>query len=189
MTGTVGAIILAAGFSDRFGSIKLNAELDGGKTIFKQTLERISAALPTRIVVTRSEVAPLLAGVPIEVFEHAELGMGATLAFGVNLAQDWDGCLICLADMPFIKTSSYQQIAEQVNPDTIVIPTYQSKAGNPVGFGREFFKQLRELSGDAGGRPVIQRNQAAVTRLPVDDAAILQDIDTPEDLSRYSSPS
>ena len=191
MTGTVGAIILAAGFSNRFGAIKLNAQLASDKTVFEQTLERIKLAIPARVIVTRPEVAALLSdcGEPVRVFEQAEQGMGATLAFGVNLARDWDGYLICLADMPFVETSSYQQIAEQLNPDSIVIPAYQSQTGNPVGFGRHFFDQLTELSGDAGARSVIQQNQAAVTRLALDDPGILHDIDTPEDLMRYSDSS
>ena len=137
MTQSVTAIILAAGFSTRFGSLKLCANLDNGLSVFAQTLERVSAALPHPIVVTRPEVAPLLAefGAHIEVFEGADQGMGATLAHSIGLASDSAGCLICLADMPFIAVSTYQQISRQLSSNNIIIPSYHSKPGNPVAFG------------------------------------------------------
>lgn len=189
MKGITGAIVLAAGFSNRFGSVKLCAELANGNSIFGQTLERISAAVPDVLIVTRPDILPLLpqCDFPIEVFDEAELGMGATLAYAASLIKDWEGCLVCLADMPFIEVSTYQQLAAQLSPDSIIVPTHLSKAGNPVGFGSDFFSQLRQLTGDAGGRSIIQSNPDAVTRLEVTDAAVLHDIDTPEDLTRYQA--
>ena len=85
MTKPIGAIVLAAGFSSRFGSSKLLAHLSNGKSIFQQTVERIAEVFPDRLVVTRPEMAAqlqsLAQGTSILSFEHAEQGMGATLAF------------------------------------------------------------------------------------------------------------
>jgi CTP:molybdopterin cytidylyltransferase MocA len=53
-----------------------------------------------------------------------------------------------------------------------------------VGFGRDFFPALRAVKGDTGGRDLVRANRERVQLLPVGDAAILQDIDTPEDLAR-----
>ena len=115
MTKPIGAIVLAAGFSSRFGSSKLLAHLSNGKSIFQQTVERIAGVFPDRLVVTRPEMAAqlqsLVQGTSILSFEHAEQGMGATLAFAAQQIGDWDGCLVCLGDMPFIETSTYRRIA------------------------------------------------------------------------------
>lgn len=190
MADTIGAIVLAAGFSSRFGSSKLLAELDNGKTVFQQTLENIRSSIPCVVVVSRSEVAPLLSQYSsnIAVFDQAEQGMGASLSFAAKQIEDWLGCLVCLADMPFIKPGTYRDIAAQLTAGRIIIPTYQSHAGNPVAFGKDYFNQLRQLQGDSGGKSIIINNPGSVFEFAVEDPGILQDIDTQSDLSRYQSP-
>ena len=189
MTDTIGAIILAAGYSKRYGSIKLCAKLANGNTVLGQTIQRINAAVSATIVITQPDVAPRLAGLgtDIKVFHQAQHGMGATLAYGIGLVTDWDACLVCLGDMPFIKSATYRQIVSCLTSKSSVNPNYQSRTGNPVGFRPQFFEQLQQLSGDTGARSVIQNNQKSVIDVPVDDAAILHDIDTPADLSRYQA--
>ena len=189
MTKPIGAIVLAAGFSKRFGDSKLLAQLHNGNTVVQQTLERIAEVFPHRIVVTRPELMPqllpLAPGTSFLAFEHAGQGMGATLAFAAQHLGDWRACLVCLGDMPFIEASTYRLIAEQVEEDSIVIPVLDSKIGNPVAFGSAYFDELVKLEGDTGGRKLTTLHQNAVRELSVDDPGVLQDIDTPEDLARY----
>ena len=189
MTKEVGALILAAGFSKRFGGIKLDAKLNNGSTVFSQTLSRISVAIPNYKVVTRPDLIDVLSPTEpnLNAFEFAEQGIGASLAFGIGLVNNWHACLVCLADMPFIEIETYRSLASQLNQDNIVIPFHQKQAGNPVGFGRHFYSDLRNLSGDAGGRPVVKENQNAVVAFDAEDAAVLYDIDTPADLDKYQS--
>ncbi len=191
MADKVGAIILAAGFSNRYGSIKLCAELDNGVTVFEQTLSRIRSAIPNYKVITRPELAELLSPYEsdLHIYNEAEKGMGSTLAYGIGLAAEWDACLICLADMPFIQADSYRLIADQLQSDNIIIPMYKALAGNPVGFGNEYFAELTQLSGDSGGRPVAQAHTEKILRVAIDDPAILYDIDTPADLQKYQKRS
>ena len=189
MTKPIGAIVLAAGFSSRFGSSKLLAGLSSGKTVFQQTVERIAEAFPELLVVTRPEMVTALQklaqGTSILGFEHADQGMGATLAFAAQQIGDWDGCVVCLGDMPFIETSTYSLIAELVTVDSIVTPTFDSKIGNPVAFGKNLYTDLEALTGDSGGRRLTSMYPQAVRELRVSDPGILQDIDTPEELTLY----
>ena len=191
MTKPIGAIVLAAGFSSRFGSSKLLAHLSNGKSIFQQTVERIAEVFPARLVVTRPEMAAqlqsLAQGTSILSFEHAEQGMGATLAFAAQQIGDWDGCLVCLGDMPFIETSTYRRIADNITADSIVTPTFNSKMGNPAAFGKNFFTDLGALTGDTGGRKLTSIYPQAVRELQVSDPGILQDIDTLEELALYQN--
>lgn len=189
MKEEVGAIILAAGFSTRFGSIKLSAELSNGATIFEQTINRIRSVIPNYKVVTRPELVEQISPYETDlyIFKGAEKGMGASLAYGIKLANSWKACLICLADMPFIQADTYRIIANHLDENSIIIPIHAQKNGNPVGFGNKFFKELKSLSGDSGGRLIIQANKHAVVKHMIDDAAILYDIDTPEDLERLQS--
>jgi molybdenum cofactor cytidylyltransferase len=189
MTKPVGAIVLAAGFSSRFGSSKLLAGLSGGKRVFQQTVERIAEAFPERFVITRPEMVAALQelaqGTSILSFEHADQGMGATLAFAAQQIGDWDGCVVCLGDMPFIETSTYRRIAELVTAGSIVTPTFNSKMGNPVAFGKNLYTDLEALTGDSGGRKLTSMYPQAVRELQVSDPGILNDIDTPEELAFY----
>ncbi|MBM88998.1 MAG: hypothetical protein CMQ41_11540 [Gammaproteobacteria bacterium] len=189
MTHEVGAIILAAGFSNRFGSTKLTAKLYNGATVFEQTLKRVRSAIPNYAVVTRPVLSEKLKPYEdnLNIFENAEMGMGASLAYGIKLANSWNACLVCLADMPFIQIETYSAIANELRGNNIVIPVHKKKIGNPVGFGKNFFADLMNLSGDSGGRTIIQANQNAIVRLATDDSAILQDIDTQADLEKYQA--
>lgn len=185
-SGTV-ALVLAAGFSNRFGSIKLSAVLENGTTVFEQTLRNIELAIANVIVVTRPELVEEL--IPhcdsLQIFDKAEQGMGATLAYGIGLAQEWESCLVCLADMPFIKPQSYRELAQSLTRDTIVQPCYGDQPANPVGFGQQFYAELMALKGDSGGRPILQAHASAVQRIKLDDPGLVADIDTPEELARF----
>lgn len=189
-TKQVGVIVLAAGFSRRFGAIKLNAKLNNGTTVIGQTLSRIRAATGNVIVVTRPELLTLVLenggdALTTLICPDSDKGMGHTLAFGVKHIEGWAGCLVCLADMPFISSATYKTLLTQVNTETIMVPEYKQQRGNPVGFGAKWFEQLANSSGDVGARELMKQEQAHITRVAIDDPAILQDIDTPEDLLRY----
>jgi molybdenum cofactor cytidylyltransferase len=186
----IGAVLLAAGFSNRFGSVKICARLNNNQTVLQQTLANISSSVPQITVVTRPELYPLIVNdcPDAKVFEDAEKGMGATLAYAMQLILEQgelDGCLVCLADMPFITPDTYRDICGAIRRDNIVVPYFAGRAGNPAGFGADYFEALSDLTGDRGGRLIIRQNPDAVRKLEVDDPAVLQDIDTPDDLSRF----
>lgn len=194
--GIKGALLLAAGFSRRFGGVKLRALLPDGSTVLQQTLARLYAATPNITVVTRddllTDVQQAVASlspqaqqdIQIEVCHNAHLGMGHTLAHGMRHLPTWDGVLICLADMPAIRTETYAGMLAALGPDDILIPLHEGHSGQPVGFGSRFFEDLRGSSGDIGGREVVKAHRGQVRHLTTADRGILQDIDTPEDLSR-----
>ena len=190
-TFTTGVILLAAGFSRRFGSSKLKARLPNGKTVFQQTLERIRGATDNILIVTRDELLDdlLQAGTPLAqtaVCPDAELGMGHTLACGIrHMPAHWDAVLVCLADMPFVETSTYATLLGALRPDVIVVPEHQGKRGNPVGFGGKWFTTLAQASGDSGGREVMKGNPDAILRVPVEDPAVHLDVDVPGDLGQH----
>ncbi|MBC54379.1 MAG: CTP--molybdopterin cytidylyltransferase [Gammaproteobacteria bacterium] len=188
---TTGAILLAAGFSRRFGSIKLNAVLSDGCTVFQHTSRLLSATVNEWVVVTRP--ALLDAGVlqrsgisqsQVVLCHDADMGMGHSLACGIRALPDhWDACLVCLADMPFIKSATLQQLQAMATPHRIIIPVFNQHRGHPICFGRDFFAELAHSQGDTGGRELIKRHADKVELVAVNDAGILQDIDTPEDLT------
>ena len=185
----VKALVLAAGSSKRFGSRKLIAKLPGGETVLRRTLNRIKLALPNVTVISSIELYSSISlsdnHGEIEIFADSHKGMGASLSHGIKLSQKSNACLVCLADMPFIQTSTYREIASKLTKNNIVVPVYKGKQGNPVGFGERFFRELASLSGDKGGRTLIEKYSDSTSYINVDDPTILYDIDTPEDLEKY----
>jgi molybdenum cofactor cytidylyltransferase len=64
-----------------------------------------------------------------------------------------------------------------------VAPFHQGKRGNPVLFDHSIWSEIEQIQGDAGPRAVIEKYQSSLMGVSVQEPAILQDIDTPEDWS------
>lgn len=192
----IGAIVLAAGSSRRFGADKRRASLPNGQLVVEQTTRKALEVFDDVLLVLRSEddaFASELVGrlnhPNLQTFcaPDSALGMGHSLASAAALINGWQAAFILLADMPFITTETLNQLRGEMlkatNDQTILIPAYQGESGQPVGFGNQYFEALRELSGDTGARHLIKQYQAHVSIIPVSDRGILQDIDTPADLT------
>ena len=194
-------ILLAAGFSRRFGSTnKLLQRLPDGRPIALASAENLIQSIPVSIAVLRpknKELAELLlnAGLNIAFCTENNQEMADSLATGISYSANFeaagdgfvnDGFVIALADMPFIQSKTILAVANKVvNGASIVIPTYQNQRGHPVGFSAKFRGDLENLQGDEGARSIIKRYANELELLPTDDAGILVDIDTPNDLSAY----
>lgn len=189
-------ILLAAGFSLRFGSTnKLLQCLPDGRPIALASAENLIKAIPVSIAVLRpknKDLTELLinAGLRIVFCREDDQEMADSLATGIRFSVNFeaanDGFVIALADMPYIQTETIVAVANKVaDGASIVIPTYQNQRGHPVGFSAKFRSELENLQGDEGARSIIQRYTDEHLLLPTDDAGILVDIDRPNDLSAY----
>ena len=189
-------ILLAAGFSLRFGlTNKLLQCLPDGRPIALASAENLIKAIPVSIAVLRpknKDLTELLinAGLRIVFCREDDQEMADSLATGIRFSVNFeaanDGFVIALADMPYIQTETIVAVANKVaDGASIVIPTYQNQRGHPVGFSAKFRSELENLQGDEGARSIIKRYTDEVVLLPTDDAGILVDIDTPNDLSAY----
>jgi len=187
-------ILLAAGFSRRFGSVdKLLQLLPDGRPIALASAEHLIQAIPDSIAVLRIEnkaLATLLINTGLKVIfcnEHEQEmadSLTATIRYSSSFEAAKDGFVITLADMPYIKPETIRAVANKVAEGaSIVMPTYQNQRGHPVGFSAKFRNELESLQGDEGARSIIKRYSNEVELLAIDDAGILADIDTPADLS------
>lgn len=184
----VAALMLAAGYSRRFGSDKRRQLLADGRSLLAASLALPCARLDEVWLVLRPDEAVAQLGLSdrVRLVQHPSTtqGMGHSLAAGIARLQaesSAQAVAIFLADMPLIRRDSLDALLAQASARNIVQPSYRGSRGHPVLIGRDFWPQLAALSGDAGARRVLQRNAEAVQIVELDDPGVLQDVDTRED--------
>jgi len=190
----VGVLLLAAGQSGRFGSDKRVARLPGGDTLLDATIAAVRDAGLPLLVCLRPDDDALAAqlrarGVDCVPCARAGEGMGGTLAEGVAHVRHWDGVLVALADMPWVRPATYRGVAAMLALAAIAVPVQGRRRGHPVGFRAELFAELAALGGDAGARRVLERHARQVFEAAVDDPGIHRDVDRATDLPPTPLPS
>jgi molybdenum cofactor cytidylyltransferase len=185
-TESIGIIMLAAGSGRRFGSDKRRAVMANGKTLLENTLENIPETFTSRVLVLKpgdEDLATLYSGSwQICFAENPDNGMSNSLASGIKMAADWQGALIALADMPFIKPETYSAVQDSLTEHDIIIPCIKGKRGNPVAFRQRYFQEILAQSGDRGARELLNQYAEHCHQLETGDKGILRDIDQPEGL-------
>lgn len=192
----IAVAILAAGKSKRSGSShKLLTTLNGVAVISK-TVDVVSSCFdqpPTVVTGHKAdEVTQTLNGqlCSTSYNEHYADGMGTSLSHAVQkIPADSDWLLVCLGDMPFIskKTFELMKSAAYATSATVIIPTFHGKQGHPVLWHKRHFVALTALSGDVGGKMILQSEDATIQEIPTDDPGILIDLDTPEMLNQFGA--
>jgi molybdenum cofactor cytidylyltransferase len=193
MAANIRGILLAAGYSTRFGSNKLLQPLppgspDAGVPIALASARHFVQALPESVAVIRPRAQKLGkilrdAGFNTVVCKNAAEGMGVSLAEGVRAASDAHGWVVALADMPYIRADTVRVVARALSEGAaIAAPSYRGERGHPVGFTRRFKDELSALRGDSGAREILNAHPDWVTLYEVDDPGVLRDIDEPSDL-------
>lgn len=185
----IGAVLLAAGSSRRFGSEKLLAPMPDGTPIAVAAASTLVSALPRVIAVVRPGADALAealraCGAEVAYCPDADQGMGNSLAWGVASAAEWDGWIVALADMPCVTPGSVQAVAAAVaGGAALAAPCYRGERGHPVCFGAGYRHALLGLSGDRGGRDLLAAAGERLRCIDCDDPGVLADIDTPADLA------
>lgn len=183
-------LIPAAGASRRMrGSDKLLELVDG-----QPQLRRVAAmALETgaRVLVTLPEGGLLNAArrnvltglrvtqIPVPDWHD---GMSASLRAGAREAGPVAGMMVLLPDMPSLTRTDLDGLIKTFASDPsrpVRAVTENGKGGHPVIFPHRLFQELTVLTGDRGGRVVLEGEKVRTHPLPGNRA--MEDLDTPED--------
>lgn len=187
----VGALLLAAGRSRRFGALKQLAPIDGMPMVARTAAVVRAAGLPA-LLVTGAGAEAVAAAVPDLPARHAAghaLGLAESLKAGLAAAPEgWSAALVVLADMPFVRPDTLARLAGALAAGTpAVVPVAGGRRGNPAGFARALWPRLLALEGDRGAGAIL--DELGVVEVPVTDSGIHRDVDRPADLSGPARPS
>jgi molybdenum cofactor cytidylyltransferase len=168
---------------------KLTTVVDG-KTVLRHAVDAAlrSRAAPVLVVTgDRAEaVRAALGDVGARFIHNPDFAEGLSSSLRVGLAavgDDADAVLVCLGDMPRVTSAHIDALIDAFDDgqrDLVHVPTHDGRRGNPVLFPLTWRKRLQELTGDQGARRLLEPSSCRF--VPMRDAGVLVDVDTPADL-------
>lgn len=181
------ALLLAAGFSRRYGSDK---RLAGTPPLILRTLASLTPYHDRVLVVLRQQdeaLRQLLAPTGV-LLTHVpqDGGLGDSLAHGIRTllasGRPVHSLLVALADMPHVSPATLHALQQAQHGRAIVRPVYQGQLGHPVSFPADLLPELATLSGERGAQRILDCHADRLTCLPQDEPGCVLDIDIPGDL-------
>jgi CTP:molybdopterin cytidylyltransferase MocA len=182
---TIDAILMASGFSRRFGSGNKLLQPVGGKPLALRALELV-CGLPfqtVHFVAADADVLRLGEGFPVRIHRNAnpERGQCESVRLG-TLASSAEHYIFFACDQPFLDAETVLSICGKAAPGKIVFPVYGGKPGSPNLFSKAFREELLALKDGENARAIKSRHPGALIRVPAAGGRALADIDTYEDL-------
>jgi molybdenum cofactor cytidylyltransferase len=195
------AIILAAGSSSRMGAGQHKLLLPlGDRPVLAHVIEATLASHARPIIIVlghraaqvRASISHYATHPAITLVENNGYtkGMSTSLRVGLQALTATssktepshypNGALVLLGDQPLMTPSILDTLiaTKQATEKRIIAPLYNGKRGNPVLFDASLFPELMEVTGDEGGRSVIERHRQDLVTVEVGDTVAPYDVDT-----------
>lgn len=192
------AIILAAGSSSRMGEGRHKLQLPlGNRPVLLHVVDAACASQARPIIIVlghqAGQVRTLLAGydTSITLIENPDYaqGMSTSIRTGIQALiksnddislYSPDSALILLGDQPLITQQIIDTLiaAKRSTGKRIITPLYGGKRSSPTLFEASLFPELMELTGDEGGRRLLESYRTDIATVELGDALASYDVDT-----------
>jgi len=192
----IGVVLLAAGNSKRYHSVKL-LEVINGKKMYKHMLELTAKlAVTPKVMVTQYEEIRENAfqfGFEVVMNSEPDIGISHSIRLGLSKALETepnlDGVLFSVCDQPYVNQATLLQLLNvfQKTEKGIACIAHKEVLGNPCIIGKKYFGELFALSGDSGGKKIINKYPENVELVLVNNIKEMIDIDYKEDVIKYDS--
>jgi molybdenum cofactor cytidylyltransferase len=199
-------VILAAGESSRMGADKallpwppaVAGQPPTKNTFLSATIRSLSLSTDFIIVVAgknEAAIAPVAyaEGASIVVNPDPDRGQFSSLQIGLHevLNRGRDAAMITLVDRPPANSTTIRILREAFeaagNDTWAMVPEFSSKHGHPFIAGRELIEAFLQAPVSGSARDVEHAHQQHVVYLPVDDAAVALNINTPDDYAKLAT--
>jgi molybdenum cofactor cytidylyltransferase len=183
------AVILAAGCSTRMEQFKPLLKI-GDKTVIERSIFMFHDAgiHDIRVVVGhfQDQMESILenAGVRILINRTGSPEMFSSVIAALDsLEPEVQSIVLLPGDIPLVRpwTANYLLKQHLKKPETILVPSFQGKRGHPVIIPAELADTIRKWEGEDGLKGALNSLKDKLLAIPVADANILFDMDTPED--------
>ena len=189
------ALILAAGLSRRMGEFKpllplrgktliensVGSVLSGGADIAcvvtgyrAEDVERtLSRAFGARVCFVRNKA-------------YAKTDMMHSIRLGTAALPLCDAFFLLPGDMPVVAQSTFKRLldARKQEPAAIIFPTLDGYRKHPPLIDARLRDEICSFSGEGGLREFWKTREGEIRTVPVDDAGVWVDVDTPTDYRR-----
>ena len=193
----VGGVLLAAGPGSRMGGRpKCLLEL-GGVPLIRRQLIALSGAGVDEVVVVLGHhaeaIEPVVQDFPVTLVRNPDpdAGLVSSQRLGLAaLAGRLDAVVVALADMPLVQAQDITALigAYKKRPEgtSVVVPFHAGEPGNPVVFSAEVRERILAGEANVGCREWRAAHPEALHRFETDIRRFRVDLDTPEDLERFT---
>jgi molybdenum cofactor cytidylyltransferase len=186
----VGAVILAAGKSERMGQNKQLLKLNG-KTLIENILDALSTAgINIQVVVLSGELEqimkvlkPRLDKIKIALNVTPELGMASSFQTGLIVLSNFEAVFLVLGDEPILDPEVLKTMVNKMesDPDVLIVsPVHGGKKGHPLLFRRQLFGEIMSLQEGQTIRDVVHAHADKLVLVEAPEWTTM-DIDTPKD--------
>jgi molybdenum cofactor cytidylyltransferase len=191
----VGALILAAGGSIRFGRPK-QLLLFKGESLVRRGV-RVAAEPCVRITVVVGETQALIeaelreTGASVVANPEWRRGLGTSIRCGLRhliaSGPELDSVLLMACDQPFVEVETISALVakQAATGKPIVASHYASTLGIPALFSASCLEDLLALPDDSGAKTLLESRRGDVASIEFEQGAI--DIDTPADFERLTT--
>jgi len=189
----ISAVVLAAGRAERMGEQKLFLPLHH-KPVLQWVLEGALASNLHEVTCVVRDLKAMRQRITLAhdrlhwlVNYGADRGQSSSVIAGLwAIDPRSEGALFLSGDQPLVHKDLIDSLIERFENSSawIVAPCFRGEARNPVLFRRDLFPELLRLTGDRGGRLLIEKHKNRTAFVEWKEEMAFVDLDVREDYER-----
>jgi molybdenum cofactor cytidylyltransferase len=186
----ISCILLCAGLSERFPSIKALAPI-ATKPVIEHLQNTLLATNVDEIIIVlgahRLKIEPHITNHPkIKTVYNENFILGQTTSFQKGLtaiSKQSQAAMLLPIDSAFVKKETLNTLMDTFEKElpTILIPTSDGKKGHPPIFNKKLFQEIESLTSDKGINTIIRKYNNDEKTLEIKDPGIVDSFNTPQE--------
>ncbi len=194
----IAGILLSAGSSQRFGSPKALAKLNGETVIGRLQDMLVTTQVDEIIVVLGAHaerIKPyLLDHTKVKSVYNKDHNFGQTSSFKAglqNVSDVIEGVFLLPVDHPFIRRETLDALIRHFRDHSplAVLPSFNGQKGHPPLFSASLKEEFLSLDHESGLNTVARAHQSETVILPVQDPGVIKSFNTQEEFAEIKRQS